>query len=301
MFPQIFAEIQIVDFSRLLPGPFASTLLQKMGAKVFCILPPNGDPLLGAYSPFKKLETNKQLQSLDLKTESGMNKAREIISKSPLLLEGFRPGTMERLGLGFEDVRKVRQDILYVSIVGYPKNHPQYLRGSHDINFLVDSGFYSLLYPDDSEIIPALQLADVLGGFYAVFQILMAWIERGSAPQPRHLRVSVIEGLQLLGDYLQHETTLPLLSMLAGGLARYRIYRSKDGKRIAVASLEAKFYENLLKALQLELKSGEGEEELAARIQEVFGRHTLEEWRRILKDVDACISFIPAREELFPS
>jgi crotonobetainyl-CoA:carnitine CoA-transferase CaiB-like acyl-CoA transferase len=298
MFPKIFSGIQIADFSRLLPGPFASSLLQKMGAKVSCILPPQADPLLGAYSPFKKIEAGKEFSTLDLKTEVGIKQAKQIISQSSILLEGFRPGTMARLGLGFEDVKKLHPDILYVSIVGYSDAHHKYLSGAHDINFLVDSGLYSLLYSDQSMEIPALQFADVMGGFYAVFQILMAWIQRAQKLQARHIKVSVVEGLKLLSDYLLHESSFPLLPMLTGGLARYRIYKTKDSKRVAVASLEPKFYENFLKTLKISSKEGEAEDALIARIQDEFNKKSLVEWKKVFENVDACLSFIPSREEV---
>lgn len=296
MLPPIFKGIKILDFSRLLPGPFASTLLQRMGAEVTCVLPPQGDPLLGAYSPFKTLEQGKSFITLDLKTEADSLKVKQMISESQILLEGFRPGAMGRLGIGFEAARVLRPDLLYVSIVGYSKSHPHYLKGSHDLNFLVDSGVYSLLFPDDSQLIPSLQLADVLGGFYAAFCVLAEWIQRFTKPEARHLEVSVVEGLRVLAEYLRGAGTLPLLGWLTGGLARYHIYFTRDQKRIAVCAIEPKFFENLQRALGLELSFEDGPEKMA-ELQKVFSQKNLEEWKRQLADADACLSFIPSRME----
>jgi len=298
MFPKILKGVRVMDLSRLLPGPFASELLEKMGAEVTCIIPPDGDPLLGAYSPFESLKDGKKFLTVDLKSKAGLAKAQEVLSQSQILLEGFRPGTMDRLGLGFDVAKKIQANILYVSIVGYAEDDERFLRGAHDINFLVDSGVYSLLMPDDSALIPALQLADVLGGFYAAFQILMEWIRRAQSLEPRHLRVSVVEALEVMSSYLRDERTENLLPFLTGGLARYRIYWTQDKKRIAVAGIEPKFFQRLLDALEIKMEDDESEEALAAKIQKHFAGEELAYWKVKLQDLDACLSFIPSRAEI---
>ena len=111
MFPQIFQGISVLDFSRLLPGPFASRLLYKMGAEVTCIVPPSGDPILGEYSPFPSLREGKKFLTLNLKNPEDLEKVRALIRDSDFLIEGFRPGAMQRLGLGFEEAIKLRPEI----------------------------------------------------------------------------------------------------------------------------------------------------------------------------------------------
>ncbi len=298
MLPKILNGIQVADFSRLLPGPFASSLLQKMGARIQCILPPVGDPLLGAYSPFEEVKAGKEFTTLDLKKAEEFSAARKIIEASPILLEGFRPGTMQRLGLGFETVRQWRPDVLYVSLVGYPEGHPRYQDAAHDLNFLVDSGLYSLLFADDSSEIPLIQLADLLGGFSTAFHILAEWMARGVKPEAKHLQVSIVEALQQLGHYLQTDSIGTLEPWLTGGLARYNIYRSKDGKRIAVAALEPKFFRNLVAAMGISLSGSETEAEITDKFRKVFSEKNLEEWREQFLEVDACVSFIPLRAEV---
>jgi|SRR5215831_11635788 len=300
-FPQIFHGVSVLDFSRLLPGPFASTLLRRMGAEVTCIVPPSSDAVLGDYSPFVSLREGKRFLKLDLKSEADLKQAQDLIARSQILLEGFRPGAMARLGLGFNRAQDMNPSLLYVSLVGYRPEHPKYLLGAHDLNFLVDSGVYSLLFGESHAGLPALQLADLVGGFYGTFRILAEWIQRGSRPQASHLEVPVMEGLELFGEYLRHESAPALLALLTGSLARYRIYFTKDQQRIAVAALEPKFYENLLQALQLETRSGAGEEDMAQRIQAAFAKRDLAEWREIFLKVDACVSFIPSQAEVLRS
>ena len=291
MLPKIFSGVSVLDFSRLLPGPFASGLLARLGAEVICVLPPQKDAVLGDYSPFAALREGKRFVTLDLKTESGLAEARRLAGATSILLEGFRPGTMERLGLGFDTLKTLNPELLYVSLVGYPADHPKYLAGGHDLNFLVDSGIYRLLYGEGGERLPALQIADVMGGFYAAFQILAAWIDRMKKPGPRRLEVSVMESLALMQEYRNDEAAAGILPMLTGGLARYRIYKTKDGRSVAVAGLEPKFHAALLETLRIEPKAGESEAELAGRIQAAFSGKDAEEWGRLFANVDACLSF----------
>lgn len=298
MFPKIFTGVKVLDFSRLLPGPFASELLIKMGAEVHCVLPPSGDPILGDYSPFEKIRRGKKFENVDLKTPEGLKQVQEKLAISDILLEGFRPGTMGRLGLGFDAVKKINPEILYVSIHGYTQDHPKYLLGAHDLNFLVDSGVYSLMYSDDSHEMPALQLADVFGGFYAVFQILAEWLRRGKQGKGCHLNVSIVEGLELLSDYLKDPTTPQIISMLNGGVSRYRIYRTRDQKRIMVGAIEPKFFKNLMGVLKLPYGPSDDGPEIISAVQKKFSEKTLKEWREVFSGTDTCISFIPSRNEV---
>jgi len=298
MFPAVLSGVKVVDFSRLLPGPFASELLIKLGAEVQCILPPVPDPILGDYSPFQKLHRGKSFKSINLKDPEGLSQAKEIVSQSQILLEGFRPGTMEKLGLGFSDACQVQPHILYVSLSGYDPQHPKFFKGAHDLNFLIDSGLYSMIYPDTSREVPIIQLADVLGGFYAAFQILVEWLRKSKDRKARHCQVSIVEGLELLSDYLHDPSTPQWLAYLSGGTSRYHIYTTKDGYRIMVAAIEQKFYDNLLKTLKVEISLDLEESKKIEAIQKAFSGLSLKECRILFKDVDACISLIPSREEV---
>lgn len=299
MIPRIFSDVKVLDFSRLLPGPFASELLIRMGAQVNVILPPKADPILGDYSPFEKIRKGKSFDVVDLKNPDELAGIKKQIQNCQILLEGFRPGTMERLGLGFREVKSINPEILYVSLHGYDSKHPKYLKGAHDINFLVDSGVYSLLYPDNAEAVPFLQIADLFGGFYAAFLILAEWIRRGGpGGQAKHLEVSIVEGLSLLPDYLIDPNTAKFMDFLSGEIARYRIYTTKDHKRVAVAAIEPKFFGNLMKALNLPFGPHDDGKEVIRAIQEKFSQKTLAQWEEILKGEDVCFSAIPDRAEV---
>jgi crotonobetainyl-CoA:carnitine CoA-transferase CaiB-like acyl-CoA transferase len=298
MLPKIFSGVKVIDFSRLLPGPFTSELLIKMGAEVKCVVPPSGDPVLGEYSPFESIRRGKSFHPKDLKDPGQLREVQAWVKESQILLEGFRPGTMGRLGLGFEAVAKLNSEIIYVSIAGYAPDDEKYFMGAHDLNFLIDAGVYSLMYGDADAQIPILQLADVFGGFFAAFQILAAWIARPLKPGPMHLQVSIVEGLKLLSEYLKDPKTKDLAPMLTGGAARYHIYRTKDDKRIFIGAIEGKFFGNLMGALGLPYGDYDEGADVIAAIERRFQEKNLEEWKRILAKEDVCVSFIPSREEV---
>ena len=298
MFPKIFSGVKVLDFSRLLPGPFASELLIKMGAEVRCVIPREGDPLLGAYSPFEALRQGKSFEEKNLKDPKDLAEVKGWLGQSQILLEGFRPGAMDRLGLGFQEAAKINPQILYVSLSGYGEKDEKFLKGAHDLNFLIDAGIYSILFEDHQDTIPIFQLADVFGGFYAAFLILTAWVEHQGRPKAQHIRAAIVEGLKLLPEYLKGSTLDVLLPALTGQAARYHIYRTKEGKRVFIGAIEGKFFRNLMTALGLAYGDHEEGPEVVAAIQKKFGEKTLEEWKKIFKDVDACVSFIPGREEV---
>lgn len=301
MFPQVLKNIKVVDFSRLLPGPLASEILIKMGAQVTCVVPKEGDPLLGNYSPFFKLREGKEFISLNLKDPQDLKQAKDFIKESQVLLEGFRPGAMERLGLGFEEVKKINSNMLYVSFNGYGPEHEKFTQGAHDLNFLVDSGVYSLIFAEDSQEIPLIQLADVVGGFYGAFLILAHLMEQKTHPQAKHLRVVFVEALKLLSDYLKDPSTLGLTEILTGSMSRYHIYTTKDQKRLVVAAIEPKFYSQVLKTLALSFSEEEKEEARIAKMQAAFSSKTLAEWKKLFEGVDGCVSYIPSRQEVLNS
>lgn len=297
-FPKIFSGVRVLDFSRLLPGPFCSELLIKMGAEVRCVVPPVSDPLLSEYSPFETMRRGKRFHQKNLKDPRDLQEVLTWVKDSDIVLEGFRPGAMGRLGMGFEEVKKINGRILYVSIAGYAPGDPKYLRGAHDLNFLIDSGIYSLMYEETETTIPLLQLADVFGGFYAAFRILSAWITRKNNNAAQHLQVSIVEGLKLLPEYLRDPQIGEWVPTLTGSAARYHIYRTKDEKRVFVGAIEGKFFSNLLQVLGLDYGPQEEGPEVVKAIQEKFSKKTLAQWRDLFAEADACISFIPSRRDV---
>ena len=169
-------NISIIDFTRLLPGPLATHLLAQMGAKVIKIESPRRPDYartLGtkidneATFMFYALNHNKQQLILDYNTPEGKKELFEVIKNADALIEQFRPGAMEAWGLGYEDVKKINPNIVYVSLTGYGQNGLYHSEAGHDLNYLATSGLLSLLKDDNGKpVIPGFQLADVGSGSY---------------------------------------------------------------------------------------------------------------------------------------
>lgn len=290
MFKKTLKNIRVVDFSRLLPGPYASTLLQKMGAQVTCITPPQEDPVLSAYSPFVWVEEGKKFVSIDLKKASF--KAHKFIQKADVLIEGFRPGAMDRLGLSFKEVKKLNPNILYVSISGYDVKKGKGDQGGHDMNFLIESGLYDLIYPEEfgkSAIIPKIQIADIAAGQLA-FQLIMnrLFVPRKQR-QAEHIQTSIQEGAEFFGEYLKEDTRL--IKMMFDHFPRYQIFWTKDKKRLAFAGIEEKFFQGFI--LALEIKNLPQDH---VKILKVFEKkiksQNLSFWKRKFKNLDLCVSYL---------
>jgi len=288
-FKKTLKNIRIVDFSRLLPGPFASSILAQMGAKVTCVLPPTPDPLLTEYSPFDWLRKGKKFLTADLKNKTDQNKVRKLIAEADVMLEGFRPGVLERLGFGFKQVKKWNAKLLYFSMTGYPQGSAQFEKAGHDLNFLVESGVYQHFYDANSNKIPALQLADLAGGYLLALQVLSGLFEPAKKRKAKHVYSSILEGMQFMQAYLAGaEHLIPILS---GGLARYHIYHTLDHKRLVVAAIEPKFYHTFLKNIGLAHIKNDDPLAIEA-ITQTIATKTLAQWKEQLKNIDACLSFL---------
>ncbi len=156
--------VRVLDLSRLLPGGYCTQLLQTQGAQVTKIEPPAGDPIRalpggGAY--FEALHGGKQLLTLDLRTEDGRDDLRRRVVDADVLVEGFRPGVMERMELGYTALAAINPGLVYCAITGYGSGGPMAGRAGHDLNYLARSGALSLMpLQDGVPIIPGLQVAD---------------------------------------------------------------------------------------------------------------------------------------------
>ena len=195
------ATLKVLDFSTLLPGPFASLLLADMGAEVLRIESPTRLDLLRVLPPHDQgvsashayLNRNKRSLALDLKQPEALEVIRSLLQDYDIVLEQFRPGVMERLGLGYEALKAINPKLIYVSITGYGQTGPYKDRAGHDINYLALSGVASYTGRADSGPLPlGMQVADVAGGsLHGVIGLLAAVIARQqtcllyTSPSPR--------------------------------------------------------------------------------------------------------------------
>src|SRR6202171_816319 len=301
--------IRVLDLTRLLPGPFCTMLLADMGADVIKIEDPDqGDymrwspPLVDGQSVlFNAVNRNKRSVSLNLKSEAGRDLLLQLVEGAAVLVEGNRPGVMERLGLGWDVLHARNPRLVMCSITGYGQDGPFASRAGHDLNYMATAGGLGLNGEKGGPPIPlSVQVADIGGGglqpAVAILGALVA-VQRGA--EGRWLDVSMTDAavswlaLVLAARDAGEEVALGD-QRLAGRFACYRVYSCKGGGFFSVGALEPKFWAALCVAIErpelVAVQFAEGPEGEAAQraMEEVFASRTRSEWERALAGLDVC-------------
>jgi crotonobetainyl-CoA:carnitine CoA-transferase CaiB-like acyl-CoA transferase len=305
------ADILVVDFSTLLPGPLATLMLAEAGATVVAIERPGGDPMR-SYTPrlgetsvnFALLGRGKHSVELDLKTEAGREALRPLLADADVVVEQFRPGVMARLGLGYEDVAEINPSVIYCSISGYGQDSTRRGVAAHDLNYVADAGLLDLT---EGPSLPAALIADIGGGTYpAVMNILLAIIERRSSGRGRHLDVAMADGVFTWLYWAVGNGTGAGLwpergrELLTGGSPRYHIYRTADGRHVAAAPLEERFWQAFCASIDLpqELRADTADPQATtAAVAELIARRPAADWERRWAGIDACCSIVRTVQE----
>src|SRR6202521_5476829 len=286
--------VRVLDLSRLLPGGYCTQLLQAQGARVTKIEPPAGDPIRalpggGAY--FDALHRGKQVLTLDLRTEAGRDALRRRVVDADVLVEGFRPGVMERMELGYAALVAINPALVYCAITGYGSGGPLARRAGHDLNYLARSGALSLMpLLDGVPAIPGLQVADLAGGLEAAFLISAALFAR-----TRTGKGSRMEGS--MTDLIKSWTALPRAARraglpglpLTGELPCYHVYAVADGF-LTVAALESDFWAKFCRTIDREdLTERQFDPAAIEAVQATLGKATRAEWMARFADRDVCV------------
>jgi crotonobetainyl-CoA:carnitine CoA-transferase CaiB-like acyl-CoA transferase len=271
----------VVDLTRHLPGPFASRELLRLGARVVHVEGPEGDPVrTTAPAWHAALNEGKESVVCDLKAEPEL--ARALVARADVVLEGFRPGVAERLGVGPD---AAGEHTVYCSITGFGRGSS---RAGHDLNYLGWAGVLA----DTAPALPPLPIADLAAGALgAVTQILAALLDRERTGRGARLVVSMTDKAHMLVAHrLGGEPTGRLLT---GGLACYRIYATADGRYLTVAALEVKFFRRLCELLErpeLAARQYDGDqEELARELAAIFATRPLAAWLELADGEDVCV------------
>ncbi len=259
---------------------------------------------------FKLLNRNKRAMRLDLKNPQGREAFLRLAKKADVLVEGFRPGVMAKLGLGYDAVAAVNPRIVYCSISGYGQDGPYAERAGHDINYIGYAGVGDQIGTGAAPVVPNFQIADLLGGALTpVMGILAALIDARSSGRGRYVDVAMTDAVlahaifPLLGFLERGETPSRGTGMLDGGLACYNVYRTRDDRYMAVGALERKFWETLCDILGCpELKGkhivyGEEARPVKERLAAIFATRTQSEWAELFDRADCCVSPILTIEE----
>ena len=274
----------VVDFSRYLPGAFASRELLDLGARVVCVEPPGGDPMRSTAPAWDDaLRAGKESLELDLKRDPAV--ALELVRDADIVLESFRPGVASRLSIGPEHVP---ERIVYCSITGFGLGGRHEQRAGHDLNYL---GWAGALW-DTAPAWPPVQIADLAAGALgAVTKILAALLERDRTARGSHIIVSMTHNSHRLVAHRLGGDTTP--RMLTGGLACYRIYETADGRHLTVGALEQLFFSRLTELLDrpelAERQFDADQEALAAELAAIFKARPLEEWLELFDAEDVCV------------
>jgi alpha-methylacyl-CoA racemase len=283
----------VVDFTRQLPGPFASRELLELGARVIRVDPPGGDPMRTmAPDWYAALNAGKESVTIDLKREP--QEGRALCADADVVLEGFRPGVAARLGVGPDDMP---ERVVYCSITGFGLGGRHEQRAGHDLNYLGWAGVLA----DTAPVLPPTQIADLgAGSLTAVTRILAALLERERTGRGAHIVVSMTHGAH---RFVAHRIGGdPIPRLLTGGLACYAIYETADGRHLTVSALEEPFFLRLCELLGRPELSGRqfdpgAQDELADVLAESFRGRSLSDWLDLFDGEDVAVGPVATLEE----
>lgn len=311
--------ITVLDISRVGPGPYATMLLADFGARVIKIEDAQeGDALRHMYhiggvgAGHLSFNRNKESVGINLKEPRGREVFLKLAAEADAVLESFRPGVMDRLGVGYKDVSAVNPKAIYCAISGYGQDGPYRLRPGHDLNYISLAGALGITgEPDGRPVIPGFQVGDAAGGMFAAFGILLALQAREKTGEGQYIDVSVMDGVAhwlfepLIKFIATGRSPRPGEERLSGGIPAYNVYSTRDNRYITLGILEPHLWRNLCALLGredlLDSQFTEGDagtwakEELAG----IFARHTLKEWEEKLNKADVCWAPVMTFQETF--
>jgi len=302
--------IKILDLSRYLPGPFATQFLADFGAEVIKIEEPGGElgralpPFAGGMGTrFASVNRNKKSITLDLKKDEARKIFMKLVETADVVVDQFRPGVMDKLGLGYESLKKINKGIIYCSITGYGLSGPWMKAAGHDVNYLNISGVSGLTAGrDGAPVMSSVQIADVAGGsLYAVIGILLALFARTRTGEGQLCDIAMMDGALSLLSYTIGEWSgsrrcpVPGREFLTGGFAMYNVYRCSDGRHVSLGAIEQKFWKGFCEGIGKEnyiplQYSIEDQEELIREISRIMLTRSRDEWVEHFRNSDICFT-----------
>ncbi|HUS82156.1 MAG TPA: CaiB/BaiF CoA-transferase family protein [Dehalococcoidia bacterium] len=315
--------IRVLDLSRLAPGPFCTMLLGDLGADVIVVEAPP-ESLHGALSAdqaidpssleraraYNALGRNKRSIVLNLREESARDIFYRLAKTADVVLEGFRPGVVKRLGVDYETLRDVNPRLVYCSLSGFGQDGPHSSMVGHDINYIALTGMLDMIgWPGEAPGIPLNVIADyAAGGLHAAYAILAALLARDRTGRGQYLDIAMSDGVMYLlavalSQYFAGgELNRRGEGLLNGGVPCYNVYQTKDGGWLSVGCLEPHFFANLCRALDCEdlipfQHDPSRRAEVFSRFRERFLTKTRDEWTALFKGIDACVAPVQSLAE----
>lgn len=309
--PGPLSSLKVLDFTTLLPGPYATMMLADMGAEVLRVESPTRTDLTRVMPPHDQgvstahsfLNRGKRCITLDLKKPENQAVVKSLVADFDIVVEQFRPGVMDRLGLGYEVLQDINPSLIYCAITGYGQTGPYRDRAGHDINYLSLAGVSGYSGRAQSGPPPlGIQVADVAGGsHHAVMGILAAVVHRTRTGEGQFVDVSMtdaafaLNGMTGAGYLGAGREPGPETEMLNGG-SFYDYYQTADDRWLSVGSLEPQFLERVCQLIaRPELArfglspNPDHQRQLKSALKEAIGQRTLAEWRALFAETDACV------------
>ncbi len=315
---ELLKGIKIIDFTRLLPGPVATHLLAQMGAEVIKVESPkrmdyargSGKQVDGASIIFHQLNHNKTIKIVDYSTEEGKAELLNLIKDADALIEQFRPGAMDAWGFGYEQIKAINPEIVYVSLTGYGRNNDYSNEAGHDFNYLAYAGIMSLLKDEQSKpTVPDTQFADIGSAYMAVIAMQAALLKKANTGKGGFVDVSIADAVNpfLIGPYALHKGGLDhrKYNIVNGKTTvNYAAYQCADGKWLSVGAMEVKFWNNICDVVNKPEWKRKNEMELLisafpkSEVEVLFKTKTRDEWAALFKGKDVCVAPVLEIEEL---
>lgn len=296
------AGIKVLEIKGLGPGPYAGMLLADLGAQVVVVERPEAGPLAPP-SEQDLFSRGKQRLTLDLKASSDRDALLELVDSADVLIESFRPGVAERLGIGPEVCLKRRAALVYARLTGWGQSGPLAQRAGHDINYLAITGVLSATGTTQTPVVPLNLIGDFAGGsLFMVMGVLAALVDVRASGKGQVIDAAIVDGaahlmtlvhtLSSLGQWQPARAS----NLLDGSAPFYRVYATKDHRHVAVGALEPAFFTQLITTLGLPKSDIEGQydrqrwPEMAARLERAFKQKTRDEWAGVFAGADACVT-----------
>lgn len=298
------AGIRILEFSGLGPTPFGTMLLADLGADILRIERFGAGRPLGGDPQYDFLYRSRPSVAVDLKSPEGLNLVRDLAMQADVLIEGYRPGAMERLGLGPDMLCKANDQLIYARMSGWGQNGPLASRAGHDINYLALTGALYPIGPSDGVPTPPLNLVGNFGGggTFLAIGVLAALVERQRSGKGQVLDVAMVDGISVLLTQMAGWMQMGLWNrgrghnLLDGSAYFYRCYETADGRHMAVGALEREFHDAFLTGLGLDPDQFADYlnptvwPDRAARIDRIFRSRPQSDWCAVFDQLDACVS-----------
>lgn len=317
-------KVRVLDFTHLLPGELCSTILADLGCLITRIealkpgLAQNLPPIVKGESLYYwSVHRKKRRLSLDLKNPQALEVVQKLVAGSDIVLENFRPGVMTRLGIGYKQLRRINNRLIFCSISGYGQDSSWSQRPGHDLNFVAEAGILNLnRMPDGPPVIPGVLISDFLAAVYAALAVSSALTARDRTGKGKHVDISMFEcalsTMNILSTAMLYTGEHPESGypMQQAEMPNYNVYECADGRYLAVASLEPQFWQAFCKVIGrpdlTDTFKGGPDPKLKGELAQIIRKKSLAEWLNLFEPSNCCVSpvhtlnealtFLPARE-----